>query len=361
MKGKILFCESYGSIPYVLQLIQQNYPEFPVSVVLPEHEDLCRFFQALNESVFNNYLELIYFESVHLTRTTNRMLKILSLPFDIVRERRYLRKLWKDYFSGKQGYNVYFLSRAYSGVKYFVLKKLSKFNRLIYLQNVKHPLMYQHIPFTLNDHCKLIAYKLMYGTGIRLGGYSGKDSTPWISDKFMSEKVAEFLDKEKSDQLIDGFDFNPYKVFASGDYRVIFFDSPLVEVGYITDETKYKEELASIFDIIYRYYPEESVAVKYHPGYRGETDIVRVNNILPAYIPAEFLNTDKTEIQIAISSLSLSHIKDTRNISVANLITFNTTDIRKSLIEHLIDYGNNEILFPETLDELDRMFREKLG
>ncbi len=91
-----MFCADYGNIPSALYLATRNYQTRPVTLVIPGNHDLFQFFQAVNERVFQNTINLIYFESYPARRVSAKGLnKVFHTSSDIVGERRYLKETWE--------------------------------------------------------------------------------------------------------------------------------------------------------------------------------------------------------------------------------------------------------------------------
>ena len=57
----VILCESYPSIAYTLYRLAQEGNKSHVTIFFPSLEDLYTLFQIINEKVFNNSIELIYY------------------------------------------------------------------------------------------------------------------------------------------------------------------------------------------------------------------------------------------------------------------------------------------------------------
>ena len=135
MKQVVVFCESYPHIKYALYLIVRDYRHCSITVVIPSKHSLFKFFSLVNERLFHNKLDLVYFE-VYQRRTTTRISKmkkaIYILP-DIIYERKRLREIYSEYFSRFSNAEIYFFSRHFASYSYYLLNKLSGVNRLVFM------------------------------------------------------------------------------------------------------------------------------------------------------------------------------------------------------------------------------------
>ena len=118
----------------------------------------------------------------------------------------------------------------------------------------------------------------------------------------------------------------------------------------------YKKELTEIFNVLARYFPEEEIAIKYHPHYPCDKTMIEIGEVLPDYIPGELLYHDNIKIYISLFSSAITNFENGLAVSIADLITFKSDEHRNHLKEALINRSRKQILFPKSLDE----FREIL-
>ncbi|MBI4595536.1 MAG: hypothetical protein HY730_04055, partial [Candidatus Tectomicrobia bacterium] len=287
----VILCESYASIKYVLYRLTQEHTEAPPIVFIPTLEDLYRLFQLINGKVFSNKLELIYYPPyAPRWATAKGIKKFLSLLPDILRERRHLEEFYNRHFARLEGAEILFPSPGYSGAKIYILNRLRKRNRLIWI-DPGPPYMGKYFPRNLRDLATLLIYKLVYGKDVQLGRFLPVD--PWskfalLSDSFMKNSVDSVIDWSRRDEIMEDFPWEKFRVINTGSYKVIYFHQDFVN-RYVPDRDTFSRELKSIFDIVLRRYPEKEIARKYHPGHEFNKDVIEVGEELPAYIPAEFL------------------------------------------------------------------------
>ena len=354
----VILCESYPSIAYALYKLANGEKDVPATIFIPALKDLYQLFQVLNEKVFNNELELIYYPQYAPrwaeTKGIKRLLYILP---DILGERRHLKRFYNRHFARLEGADIMFPSPGFSGAKIYALKKLSKRNKLIFL-DPGPPYMSRYSPRSLRDIATLLMYKMIYGKNVQLGQYPSDN--PWskgfplIPDSFMKNSIDSVIDWSNRDEIMEDFAWEKVRVFDTGDHKVIYFHQDLVG-RYGIDRDTFSRELNSIFDIVLRYFPEKEIARKYHPGHDYNKDVITVGEELPIYIPAEFLYNEKVQIYLGISSNAIVSVRGGQAISLIDLITFRDNKVRAGFKERLMRTSRTEILFPSSLDGLEGM------
>jgi len=336
----------------------QNYRDCPVTIVIPGFHDLFQLFQVFNERVFHNTINIVYFETYQGGRVKGSKIKrVLHVFPDIIKERRYLKDTWNKYFAELAGCEVFFFSRGFSGFKFYLVKKLSKRNRLVYVSigSLGPPYWSKYTPTNIVDLASLTISKLIYGRDIAMGKYPHIKGFSYIPDRFIEKEVKRVIDRAEMDEMMKNFDLSQFKVFDVGKYSVIYFDQDLIEVGYVSDGDTFKRELNSIFNILGKYFPENEIALKYHPGYPGDKTMIKIGDVLPDFIAAELLYNEDVKMYLGIFSRSIANVGKGSALSIADLVSFKSDKIRNQLKEMLIQSSKSKILFPESLDEFERI------
>ena len=78
-------------------------------------------------------------------------------------------------------------------------------------------------------------------------------------------------------------------------------------------------------------------------------------DILPSFIPAEFLNSEQVKVYLSPWSSSIANMEKGTAVSLINLISFRDGKVKESIREQLTKMSRTEILFPESLDEFDEI------
>lgn len=356
MSKLVIFCESYDEIETALYLLTHNRQGSSTTLVIPGNHDLFKFFKVINERLFHNSINIIYFGIYYEAKPkANRISKWIRL-LNVIGERIYLRRIYQRYFSGATGAEVYFLSRYFNQYDFYFLKKLSKRNRLMYMHfghyadDVK-----EHTPANIRDWLHLIRLRLVYGLDINMGKLPYTKPFAHIPDKFMEKEVNRIIDYEERNEMMKSFDLSQFKIFDVSDYSVIYFDQDLIGGGYISDSNTFKRELTQIFNILSKHFPAKKIARKYHPKHNSDKTMIKTGDILPDFIPAEFLYNDNTKIYLSLFSNSIANLEKGLAVSIADLITFRDEETREQLKEGLIQRSRSEILFPKSLDEFEKI------
>lgn len=358
--SKLLIVESYGGIPHALQIATANYQICPVLIVFPGFPDLFRLFHLLNQKVFHEKIQLMHFEAHTPRWTTNKGIgRLFCILPDILAERRYLKATFDTSLKHLEGVEVFFFSRGFNGMKLYLLDKLRRKNRLVYVTPKGPPYMIQYKPQTLADLSKLAIWKLTYGRDVVLGQLPIVRSFLYISESFIEKKVSQVIDEPEADRMLEGLDLDQFRVFDARNYRVIFFHEDLVGVGYVSSEDLWHQELGRVFAIVKKHFPPKDIAVKFYPGYLGDTQVLDACiDTIPSFLPAELLYRNGRQLSVAVFSRSIANLRSGLAFSIADLITFKNEHIRNELKENLRVASRSEILFPQSLAELDRMLAD---
>jgi len=59
-----------------------------------------------------------------------------------------------------------------------------------------------------------------------------------------------------------------------------------------------------------KYFPENEIARKYHPHSPGDKTMIKTGDVLPDFIPAEFLYNDNVKIYLSLFSGSIANVEN---------------------------------------------------
>lgn len=361
-KEVLIFCESYPQIKNTLYVATHSGDNHPITIVITGNSDLLRFFKVINEKVFHDTINIVYFDTYlgRMAKAGNRISKAFFLLPDIVRERQYLKAIFNKCFAELRGAEIFFFSRCYNPSTFYLLKRLSKTNRLVYMPEPSYDVLSidKAAPANITEALYLLRCKMVYGWDILLGKHPLGQKITRMPDKFFSGRVARVINREERDSMLQNFDESKFKVFDSGNYSVMYFHDDLegfIKYNYIADAAAYERRLTEIFNIIGKYFPTNEVAVKYHPGSGESKMTMPLGTVLPDFIPAEFLYNEKIKMYLGISSMALSNIGKGLAVSLIDLLSFKNDTIRERLKEYLIEWSRSEVLFPKSLDEFEEI------
>ena len=131
----------------------------------------------------------------------------------------------------------------------------------------------------------------------------------------------------------------------------------LMVYNYV-EKTSFVKTLDDLMDILYQLYPKKFV-IKPHP--REQTlygSMAQTTQIIPPYIPSEFLMNHPWDIVIGIFSTSLlsaARLTESKVISIIDLLRWNDTAFQQKWSTIMKDAG---VLVPTTVQELNQMLQE---
>ena len=199
MSKTVIFAGSYPQIKNALYLATHSCSDGPITIVIPVHHDLFKFFQAVNERVFHNSINLIYFEPYRARRGTAKGLKkvFYVLP-DIIGGRRYLKEIFDKYFTELNRSEIFFSSRCFCPYTFYLLKRLSKRNKLIHIcdPSMDGREVKKFTSKNIIDWASLIISKLIYGLDITKGRILSMNFL-CMSDKFFNREVDRVIEREE--------------------------------------------------------------------------------------------------------------------------------------------------------------------
>lgn len=359
MNEVVIFCESYPQIENTLYLATQNYQNQPVTVVTTGYHDLFEFFKVMNEKAFENGINIVYFEiyPARMAQACSRIIKALYLLPDIVRERRYLQSIYNKYFTQLTGADIYFSGRCFNPHTFFLLKKLSKANRIIYMPDPSFDVVQilNSTPRNIFELAIWLRFKMAYGWDLMITQFPYQRCIPTIPDGFFKEHVDRVIEREERKMMLQGFDKSRFRVFNEGNYRVMYFHQDIFEAGYISDGESFQKTITGVFDILSKYFPADSIALKYHPNSQHKKDLIKIGVTLPDFIPAEFLYDERIELYLGFYSMALANVTRGLAVSLMDMVTFRDEETREQLKKELLQWSKKEILFPKSLAEFEKI------
>jgi len=355
MKEIVIFCQSYPQIKIALYLVTQNYEDHSITVVIPGNHDLFKFFELVNEKIFQNKVNIVYF--ARYPRNITRAHKLKSLFYlipHIIQERRYLGAIHSEHFSGLKDADIYFFSRHWSDYAFYLLKRLGKLNRLTYIPDPAIDGLPLATPYSKNiyDLAALVVAKLIFSYDITMGKYL-RQRFLRIPDNFVQQRVHRIIDRDERDKMLKDFDFGQFQVRNADDFDVVYFDH-MVERTMIPADS-FDKLIVKVFDMLCRYFPENRIAVKHHPGHHTAHSVIKKGVVIDKFIPAEFLFSSKVRMYLSPYSTSLAGAGNVSAVSLLELISFGDDHDRQQLRADLIGKSGNKVIFPKTLEEFEEI------
>jgi len=354
MTKVVIFCQSYTQIKATLYLMKHYCHRHSVTLVILGHQNLFKYFETVNKKLSYNQISIIYIARYqkHIARTNNIINNLSYLLPDLIGERRHLRDTYTRYFAELSGAQIHFFSQYFADYIYYLLKRLSKSNRLVHIPDPAADLLLKDsaVPTNIIDLARLAIMKLVFGWDLVMSKHLG-NWFPYIPDKFFQKKAIEVIRRDKRDEMLREIDLSKFQVFNVNDYDVIYFCQNALMIRQ-SRET-FKRELAEIFRIICKYFPENKIAVKYHPRGNSDKTIINAGDVLEDFIPAECLYSENVKMYLTPYSTSIANVERGLAVSLIDLISVKNEKVRQNAKERLLEISNTEILFPKSLDEFE--------
>lgn len=354
----ILLADAYPRIPNALYVASRNFPTHPITILVIGSKDLYGFFTEINSKCFDGKIKLVFIE---LFKTDPKrpgatlLKKACYLLWDIFREKQYLKRLYREYLPRFQDCDVYSFNMGY--FDFFITKKLAGKNRLFYISSYPTQVTpNSYIPDNVIDLGKWLANWMVFGSGMGMGRLPHLKGFRQMSRGFMRKRFDSFIDGEERDTLMKNFDLAPYRVFNPGSFSVLYFPQSMMASDYIVDPATFQQEMTAIFRVVGKHFRENEIACKYHPGYADtEKSVVSFTNVLPDYIPAEFLYGDNVKVYLGFFSSAIANVTRGNVISLMYLISFRDDGERERLRAIIESMSHTEVRFPRTLEEFGEM------
>jgi hypothetical protein len=337
----IIFCQAPADIPYLLSLYEKYKEEKVISVYVINVENVFKFIQSLKLN-----LHALVFIPYALTSFKSIL--------QIIKERKRIKTLKKQYFNFVVNTDVYFFSRFEDWLTSSFLNVLDRKNSIYY---VDHYDFSSEIFVKRKLNFKLLILKIVY--------YILTD----VSFKLeIIEKLPEFqfqnsrIKKQIPEINNSIFHKYRYKIDVVKDPKPIalFFISPCEAVIY--DCESHDEIQLQIVQLLKKF--NWTVIVKGHPRLGVPENVMNLVDIkIPSYIPAEFVQIENVSMCLGIITSALAHFAKNTEIktcSVLNLFQFKDFNSRNSYRDYLSELSNDQIIYFQDYNDFENSVKNKI-
>lgn len=334
----IIFCQAPADIPYVLSLYEKFKEEKVISVYVINVENVFKFIKGLDLKLF-----ALVFIPYTLTSFKN--------IFQIIKERRRIKALKKQYFDFVINTDIYFFSRFEDWLTSSFLNDLDKKNSIYYIDHYDFSSeIFKKRGFGLKIFALKFVYYILTDVNFKLE---------------IIEKLPEFqYQKYNIQKLIpeinnDIFDKYRYKIDVVKDTSpiVLFFISPCETVIY--DCVSHDEIQRQIIKSLKQF--NWTVIVKGHPRLGVPENVMDLVDVqIPSYIPAEFLEIDNVSMCLGIITSALAHFaKNTeiRTYSLLNLFEFKDSNSINYYRDYLSELSNDQIIYFQDYNDFENSLK----
>ena len=331
----------------VLPLIEEKKDKGEILVVVATDEA---------ESFFSEFTD---FKTIRLKVDPNLISRKnkTKILFNILLSKLEFRK----YFKNIEGAEIYFCGYRYSIVIFSYVKKLLKKNKVYNCGGLpenrfdKYPVEHSFRAFVM----RWIAKWLM---GVETVVSRDKNLPIWILDEKFFENIEVIKDFDNKEDITKKYT-PKLEILNKKDILIMMVDL-LETAGNYAESESYIKALDELMGIMEKKFSNYYL-IKPHPRENKlYGKMLKSKNIIPSYIPAEFLLFHKWRFIIGIVSSSLIHASENTDavvISIMDLFKWNDKADREKKIwrKEMEDVG---ILFPKDINELKRLLlKEKTG
>lgn len=356
MKKALIFAESYDEIKLCLFTAKSKLSKgYKVTIIVCLNEDLYTFFKEVNEKVFKSRLNLIIFKFINNEKYSGGIVgEFFQRIIKVMGKKKSLINFYQRNFSDVRDSEIYFFTRYCNPYDYYFLNRLYKRNSLILINvfNFSENIS-TYTPKSIRAFLRYCILKFIYGFNmsfIRLphGNFE------YIPDKFIHRAVKTVISADEGERWLQDFNLNEFNVFKTGNFKVIYFDQPLVEAKKV-EKSEFEKRIKEIFDILLKYFPEEEIAIKFHPMWHSDKNIIKIGVVLEDFIPGELLYNKNTKLYLGISSGALARVEEGLAISLIDLISFKNNKSKKYIKERLKQRSSSNIMFPQSINEFENI------
>ena len=339
MKEILIFCQAPADIQYALTIYDENKKSMDISIYCINVEGMFNFLESLKL----NLKQLVFIPyDIYLSYKN---------PIKIFRARRKLISLYKRYFESNSDNDIYFFSHFFDFITFFMVAKLSKKNKVIFVNHYDDAICknYKRPKLSIRYLKSYSLYKLNTGIDFKFYQFNKRFIPEFNLEKYKIEELKEnILDKKV-------FKLFSYKIKNNNKKSILYLEMDYKKSNFIDN---YEKVTIDVMKIIKSkgYY----IYLKAHPrlGYSNFLNEY-VDDFINQDIPAEFIDVQKFDYILGISSSAIAFFSKISNVKVFSLLElyqYNSEDVKKRAIQYLCDLSDNLEYF-DSLNDLDNKIK----
>lgn len=284
--------------------------------------------------------------------TTRTKSKIFT---NIIRSKVEYNKLFRNI----KGTEIYFCNRSWALVIFSYIKKLSKNNKVIYFGTESEK---SKVNFPIDNH--IFRVFIMRGIAKWFMGVNtiikNNMGVPFwsLNEKDFFKNITLMKNYSSDKKLLEKY-MKKLDFLQEKEILITIEDS--IAAGTI-EKSEFINKMDQVMDILDRIYPDKYM-IKPHPRLdRLYGKMSNCTEIIPPYIPSEFIMNHDWKTVIGINSWSLiqaSRITNARVISLIDPVEFTNENIKKMFRDWLAKESNNKINFLQQVIELEQILKKK--
>jgi hypothetical protein len=338
MKKVVIFCQAAGDIKYTLSLYERFRQATEINIYLLPGHPAFQFIADLDLSANVYWIE------------EPPAPFVLKKPWRLWNLRKYVSRLWKQYFREYKGAEIYFFSEVIDWITLSMVARLSKKNKIVHLE---------HYPYAVGSaiglRLKERVYMWLFKRGTQTEFRFCRLGISVQHHRQVELNLKRFHIQSRPAELEEGVIEKFRYPIKSADSAMLFIDSPSKEMSVSNYEEVMRGFLEECLRRGVRIMVKPHPRVPLHPLYK-EYEI----EVIPAYVPGEFLPTAEFKWIAGIESTLLGCIAAQRHVfSIMNfLIWKNETDrlYAENLLKH---HSKGNIMFVGSWGQLSEELRNR--
>ena len=316
----IVFVQSYPNLLNTLYLLTNSFIYEKVIVYVINNRNLYKFLE-ISKKHFTKKIDIRFIneDEISFVSIYDFIKSFIQIKLSINRISNKIKHENSD---------IFFFSRAFTTLGFFLVKKTKKNNQLIYIPDPGCDVykLSDSKPNDFKEFILILIYKFLYGKELVFGNAGKKLNIKYffkISDKYFF-KIADYIFTiEERRRLQSQFNLEMFANKNQKKYSVVYFDKDMLR-DKLCNEFLYKNEIIKIFDLLKKYIAKKDLAKKYKPGRTTEENksIIEYGDLIDDYIPAELLINDNVKVYLGMTSIAMANIKKGNIISLVNMVNY---------------------------------------
>lgn len=338
----VFFVVTSGSIcDRVLSLIEEKKDKGKITIVATTEQ---------LEMFFNKYTDFeVIRTNVHpdlITRKTKHKILI-----NIISSKLEFRKLFKDIEKSE----IYFCNKGCAVVTYSYIKKLSKRNKVFFFGD-KIKTTTSAYPIEKGFRAFAMRWITKWLMGIETVVYNRVGVPFWELDEKFFENIKLIKPPLKDKRIIDKY---AKKLDILKGKKILLAINDVVTVGFV-EKTEFINKINNMMGILDDLAPGEYIIKPHHRLNKLYGKMSKCKEIIPPYIPLEFIlnHNWKNVIGLGSGSLSSSAIyTDAEVISLIDAFEYQDENVKKELRDRLKKNSQNKIKFLSKIEDLRKILK----
>lgn len=348
-------CPSYGFISAILSIIEEIISKQPEINIIVMDEQMRLFWHQLISNKSLNW-NIIYLD----TAPPGRYRNVLSW----LKIRPTVRRLFEGNFKSVRNAYFYCCGHATNFILFSLVKMIAKKNTVVFL-NILYPVTRKL--YSLKALILLIHTRVFYGIDVT-ARYFAYDNEPliYLSESFFKKlniQLHEFKYQYNARLLQK---YNPIPACYTSGKKIVWLDDDCSVY-----DKRMQDQIVNCFksikNIVDKYFTINEVIYKAHPNpyfqSKNSTWLYGDYEELPAFMNADFIiSNPNIEFIIGGNSALLSTAASNTNImtiSYLKLMPFEDQEIKRSMVEFWMGIADQKILYVNSLEELDFLFKSR--